>query len=163
MEELQWPVDICESCGFNLREATPKAKEKSNDASNRLKWTDFCPQCGRGMFVGDRVVPLPPSEVLTEREAKPVLSFLEDKELEKTKDTPSGILPDERGAALAKDKEENPDPEDLLSQEPATPPGETPEPGAIKSPSKGQYFCTKCASVHRLSSKVGKRHISCRE
>jgi len=77
MEELKWPVDICESCGFNLREATPTAKEKSNDASNRLKWTDFCPQCGRGMFVGDRVVPAPPSEVLTEREARPVLSFLE--------------------------------------------------------------------------------------
>lgn len=155
--ELKWPVVECESCGFNLREATPKAAEKSNDASGRLKWTDFCPKCGHGMFVGDRVLPMPNEEELARREAAPVLAYV--KEEVKAEGPPSGVPPDERGAALAIATDpENPDPEGQLSQEPKTNPEEKPEPGAIKPPGEGQYFCTKCTTNHNETSKLGKRH-----
>ena len=166
--ELQWPVDICESCGYNLREATPKAAEKSNDANGRLKWTDFCPKCGRGYFVGDRVEPAPPAEALAEMEAAPIISSGEDKEVKKAKAKVSGIPPDERGAALAKE-EENPDPENLVStnDEVATPAtvasSANQEPGAVKPPGKGQFFCTKCAANHHEKSAIGKRHLKYRE
>jgi len=163
MEELKWPVTKCEACGFDLREATPVAKEKGNDASGRLKWTDFCPKCGCGYFVGDRELPKPPAEALAEMEAAPILSYGEDKEVKKDKGKASGIPPDERGATLAKTEEENPDPENLLGTEVETTPDEKPEPGAVKPPGKGQYFCTKCAANHNETSKLGKRHLKYRE
>lgn len=173
MVELKWPVTECEACGFNLREATPVAREKSNDANGRLKWTDFCPKCGHGMFVGDRVLPTPTAEVLAEREAQAILKA-KSGEADESIDPehlvtpgkaevgkPSGVPPDQRGAALA---EENPDPEGLLGKEPeVTQPEETQEPGAIKPPGKGQYFCTHCASNHSENSKIGKRHNKYRE
>ena len=168
MEELKWPVVECEACGFNLREKAPKASEKSNDASSRLKWTDFCPKCGVGMFVGDRVLPAPTAEVLAEREATPALAFTEAKPTEgEPEGTPtgkaSGVPPDERGKALAK---ENPDPEGQLSKKPEPQIEEKPEPGAIKSPGKGEYFCTKCAGNHKDTDKpksIGLRHKKYRE
>ena len=163
--ELKWPVDICESCGFNLREKTPKAAEKANDVKGILKWTDFCPKCGVGMFVGDRFLTAPTAEELASRDAAPALSFVEDIKPEeaKPKGKPSGVPPDERGAALAKTEEENPDPEDLINQETKPQAEARPEPGAIKPPGKGEYFCTKCASNHKETSKIGQRHTKNRE
>lgn len=155
---LEWPVTICEACGFNLRETTPKANEKSNDANGRLNWTDFCPRCGRGYAVGDRVLPVPPAEVLSEIEAKPVLAYERDKELEgKEGEKASGVPPDKRGEALAVET----DPEGLLNQELKT--EEKLEPGTIKPPGEGQYFCTKCTSNHNETSKLGKRHSKFKE
>lgn len=165
MEELKWPVDVCESCGYNLREAAPKAAEKTNDANGRLKWTDFCPKCGRGMFVGDRVLPKPPEDV--DADVKSILSYEKDKGLEaKPEGKPSGVPPDKRGADLAA-KEENPDPEGLLGKklEVATPEAKA-EPGAIRPPGKGEYFCTKCVSNHKDTDKpksIGLRHKKYRE
>jgi len=162
METLKWPVDKCD-CGHNLREAEVRASEKSNDASGTLTWTCFCPECGRGYNVGGRELPTPTAEVLAEMEAAPVLSYVEDLKAEaKTESEPSGIPPDKRGAALAR-TEENPDPEGLLDQEVATQPEETPEPGGVKAPRKGQYFCTRCASNHNETSAIGKRHTKNRE
>lgn len=161
MEKLKWPVTKCEHCGFDLKEATPHEKEKGNDANGKLIWTDFCPKCGTGYQVGYRVVPKPTAEVLAEQEAAPVLSYVEEKAVERK---PSGIPPDERGKTLDKEKqEENPDPENLLGTEPQPEPA--PEPGAIRPPRKKEYFCTKCASIHSLkeTSKIGKRHLKYRE
>ncbi len=166
MEELKWPVTKCENpeCGFDFREAKPGQLEKGNDINGRLIWNAHCPKCGRGYQVGDRVLPKPPEEVAAEMEAAPVLTYEKDKELEvKTEGKASGILPDQRGADLANKEEENPDPEGLLSQESVVPPEEKPEPGAIKPPGKGQFFCTQCASNHNETSKVGKRHLKYRE
>ena len=165
MEEQKWPVDICESCGFNLREKTPKAAEKANDAKGILKWTDFCPKCGVGMFVGDRFLTAPTAEELASRDAAPALAFTEakpteDKSEAKPTPEPSGVPPDKRGAALA---EENPDPEGLINQETQPQAEAKPEPGAIKPPGKGEFFCTKCASNHKETSKIGKRHTKNRE
>jgi len=159
--ELKWPVTKCD-CGFDLREAEVKASEKSNDTSGNLTWTSFCPGCGRGYNVGARVKPKPPAEALAEMEAAPIISSGEEKEVEKDKGKASGIPPDKRGEALAKEKE-NPDPEGLLGAEAEAPHEETPEPGAIKPPGKGEFFCTKCASNHKEASKVGKRHSKFRE
>ncbi len=163
--ELKWPFVECEACGYNLREATPKAKEKANDPSNgKPIWTDFCPGCGHGYIVGDRVLPTPPAEVLAEREAAPAMSFVEEIKPEaKGKLEPSGVPPDKRGAALAK-TEEVTDPEGLLSKEPVTEePEDKPEAEAIRPPGQGEYFCTKCATNHRETSKVGARHTKNRE
>ena len=170
---LEWPMTKCDGCGNDLREATPKTSEKSNDESGRLKWTDFCPKCGVGMFVGERVLPSPTAEVLAEREGqavltKPSIKALEDADPEHqvtagkaTAGEVSGVPPDERGKALA---EENPDPEGQINQEAAvTPPEEKPEPGAVRPPGKGEFFCTKCASNHKEASKIGKRHTKNRE
>ncbi len=156
MEELKWPVDICESCGYNLREATPKAAEKSNDANGKLKWTDFCPTCGVGMFVGARVLPKPPEDV----ESSPILSYGNDEKLEtKPEGEPSGVQPDKRGAALAKAT----DPETQGASEPETVAEGTTGPGGVRPPGKDEYFCTKCASNHKETSKIGKRHSKNRE
>ncbi len=161
--ELKWPVVECEACGYNLRERTPRAAERSN-VNGKPNWTDFCPGCGHGYVVGERLLPAPTAEVLAERGAAPVLAYAEAKDLAKEVPEPSGVPPDKRGAALAKTEEENPDPEGLLTQEtqpPAT--EEISEPGAIKPPGEGQFFCTKCASNHKETSKIGKRHTKNRE
>ncbi len=168
MDEIKWPVDKCESCGYDLREATVKAAEKSNDSNGKLKWTGFCPKCGHGMFVGDRELPKPTEEEIAARESQ---AILKDKEtstgLEKfdpehqvtTGEQPIGevpnIPPDESGAALA---EGNPDPEGLLGEKTEKPSEGDPEPGAIRPPGKGEFFCTKCATNHRENSKVGNSH-----
>ena len=182
--ELAWPVTECEACGFNLREATPKASEKSNDESKRLKWTAFCPRCGKGYFVGDRSLPLPNEEELARRKDQAILTKEPVKGLkdldpehlitpgEVTSSEASGIPPDQRGKELT----EEIDPEGLLSQEPAPGPDGIAiianranaanldeEPGAVKPPGKGQFFCTKCASNHNEKSKVGVRHNKYRE
>ena len=163
MEELQWPVVECEACGFNLREATPKAAERSN-VNGRPNWTDFCPQCGHGYVVAERLLPAPTAEVLAERSAAPVLAFAEVKDLAKEASEPSGVPPDKRGEALAAETDpESPDPEGLLGKEPEHPPEDKPEPGAIQPPGKGQYFCTKCAGNHSETSGIGKRHSKNRE
>lgn len=159
MEVLKWPVTKCD-CGYDLREAEVRASEKSNDASGKLTWTCFCPGCGRGYNVGARGLPTPTAEVVAEMEAAPVMSYVEEKAV---KGKASGIPPDKRGAALAKKEEENPDPENLLGAGAETPPEEKSEPGAITPPGKGEYFCTKCASNHKETSKIGKRHTKNRE
>ncbi len=160
--ELAWPETKCEACNYDLREATPKASEKSNDEAKRLKWTDFCPRCGRGMFVGDRLEPMPPAEVLAEREAQAILKVKAiepgladlDPEHQVTPGDPfsgeaSGVDPEKRGKQLA----EETDPEGQLSSEPKTPPEEKQEPtGEV------MYWCTKCASNHMFTSKKGKEH-----
>ena len=164
--ELEWPVTKCEACDYDLREKTPRENEKSNDSSGRLKWTDFCPKCGYGYFVGDRVLPTPTADILAEIANQPVIgkqpidalaSFDPEHQVtpgEVATGEPSGIPPDERGADLA----EKLDPEGLLNNEPESPPEEKPEPGSIRPPGEGEYFCTKCASNHKETSGVGKRH-----
>ena len=160
--ELKWPVDKCEACGFDLREKTPRENEKSNDSSGRLKWTDFCPKCGYGYFVGDRVLPTPTADILAEIANQPVIgkqpidalaSFDPEHQVtpgEVTTGEPSGIPPDERGADLA----EKMDPEGLLQ----TPETEVASSTEGPAPREGQYWCTKCASMHNQTSKVGGRH-----
>jgi len=140
MEELKlaWPVDKCPTCNFDLREATPKATERGKDINGKLIWTDFCPQCGHGLVVGNRVLPPPPAEELARMEAAAILGGKSQPEV-------------------------NPDPEGQLSKEPRPPTKEKPETGAIPAPGPGQYFCTKCAANHNESSKIGKRHIKNRE
>ena len=160
--ELKWPVVECEACGYNLRERTPKAAERSN-VNGRPNWTDFCPECGHGMVVAERVLPAPTAEVLAERGAAPVLAYAEAEGLAKEVPKPSGVPPDVRGAALAKTEEENPDPEGLLTQETQPQAEVRPEPGAIRAPGEGEFFCTKCASNHKETSKIGKRHTKNRE
>ena len=171
---LAWPVVECEACGFNLRETTVKAAERSN-VNGRPNWTDFCPRCGHGYVVSERVLPVPPAEVLAEREAQAILKDnATGQGLEKFDPehliTPgvvsvgevSGVPPDKRGEQLA----ENLDPEGQLSQEPqeeSQQPEGAPEPDAIKAPGEGQFFCTKCAANHNLTSDIGKRHSKHRE
>ena len=165
MLKIEWPVDKCEACGFDLREATPKAAEKSNDANGKLKWTDFCPKCGHGYFVGDRTLPQPTAEEAALKAAQPVIGK-PDLKLDESVDPehqvtggkpatskPSGVPPDKRGADLAKIT----DPEKLLNAEVGgeAEPEVTPEKG---QPREGEYWCTKCASIHRETSKVGQRH-----
>ena len=165
MENIQWPVDKCDACGYDLREATPKANEKGNDAKGKLIWTDFCPKCGHGYIVGSRVLPKLSEEALAALAAAPVLSYIKDERLEgKTADAASGVPPDKRGEALAAETDpENPDPEGLTTQEPETPSEGEPELGAITPPGEGQYFCTKCAGNHNETSGVGKKHSKHRE
>ena len=173
MEEIKWPVVECEACGFNLREATPEARDKANDAKGKLTWIDYCPKCGHGYVVGDRVLPEPTAEVLAAREAQAILKKTATEGLEGSDPehqlTPgeapvgeaSGVQPDKRGADLAK---ENPDPENLINQESeVTKPKVPSEAGAIRPPGKGEYFCTKCASNHKETSGIGKRHSRHRE
>ena len=167
MVELNWPVTKCEACGFDLREKTPKANERSNDANGKLKWTDFCPKCGHGYFVGDRELPIPTAEEMAIKAAQPVINKKElkldesiDPEHQVTsgqpsKIEPSGVPPDKRGAELA----EKLDPEGLIQtpEAEATPVTEGP------SPVEGQYWCTKCAKIHFETSKAGKKHLKYKE
>lgn len=171
---LEWPVTKCEGCDFDLREVTPKANEKANDASGRLTWNDFCPKCGYGYPVGDRTLPRPNEEELARRANAPVIDNKPLKGLEEFDPEhqvtsgaaitaigeASGIPPDERGASLAED----PDPEKQLAEETeVTQPEEKPEPGAIRAPGENEYFCTKCASNHKEASAIGKKHTKNRE
>lgn len=174
--ELQWPIDKCESCGFDLREATPKANEKANDAAGRLTWNDFCPKCGHGYQVGERVIPQKTAEELAKLEAEKVVKK-EEAQLEKIEDLDpehqvslgtavvgkaSGIPPDKRGKDLAKkieasetgEVETGLDPEHQLESEDAgNLAGEHDLP-------EGQYWCTKCAKIHnKEKSKVGAKHL----
>lgn len=166
MADLKWSVTKCENpeCGFDFREAKPGQLEKGNDINGRLIWNAHCPKCGRGYQVGYRVLPKPPEEVVAEMEDAPVLIYGEERILkDKTEVKASGVPPDKRGADLAKKEEENPDPEGLLTQEPVAPPKEKVEPGGIKPPGPGEYFCTKHASIHRKDSKIGKSHLKYQE
>lgn len=167
MVELKWPVTKCESCGFDLREASPKASEKSNDANGKLKWTGFCPKCGRGYFVGDRELPKPTAEEIATTATQPVINKTAlkldesiDPEHQVTPGQPSkvnasGVPPDKRGAELA----EKLDPEGLLQ----TPEAEVTPKTEGPAPMEGQYWCTQCAKIHNETSKVGKRHLKYRE
>ena len=161
--ELAWPETNCEACNYALREDTPKAAEKSNDEGGRLKWTDFCPRCGRGMFVGDRGLPTPTAEVLAEREAQAILKVKTeevnpdfDPEHQVTPGEPfageaSGVDPEKRGKQLA----EETDHEDQLTKETEISPEgkqESSEEVAV------MYWCTKCAGNHMFTSKKGKEH-----
>ncbi len=148
--ELEWPVTKCENpeCGYDLRESKPGQLEKGNDTSGRLIWNAHCPKCGRGYEVGYRVVPTPPAEIQGEQALAPVLSYVEDK-------TVKEVAP-----------EENPDPEGLIGGKSEPVLEEKPEPGAIKPPGEGEYFCTKCAKNHKDTDKpksIGLRHKKYRE
>jgi len=146
MVELKWPVTKCESCDYDFREVEPKASEKSNDANGKLKWSDFCPKCGHGYFVADRVEAKPTAEAQAVSDARPVLSYVEDATVKPS--TP----------------QENPDPEGLLTQTAvAVETNPNPEPEAIRPPGKGEYFCTQCSYNHRETTKVGKKHLKYRE
>lgn len=178
--ELKWPVEKCEACGHDLREVRPKASEKANDEHGKLIWNDFCPECGHGMKVGDRLVPLKPAEILAQEEALKVVAQPAKIETFEAIDPehqivegevptgkPSGIPPDKRARALVNKSEgqgagegetaEVIDPENQLGQTEETT-GETLGPGEPHAPGKGQYWCTKCASIHNETSGVGKRH-----
>lgn len=87
MQELKWPVDNC-SCGFDLTAVAPRAKDKafSEDGLRRPMWADFCPKCGRGHVVGERVIPVPKEP----GQGKPILKSPE-KEGAKTVPDPDAI------------------------------------------------------------------------
>lgn len=145
MDELKWPVIKCEDCDYDLREATVKATEKGLDPSGRLVWTDFCPKCGHGYQVGLRTEPAKP---LPEDESIPIIQYIKDEDLKPTPQPPEGSDVDPEGQLI----------------EPSEPVAESqPEPEAIRPPGEGEYFCTKCASNHKETSKVGKRHLKYRE
>ncbi len=164
MEGLKWPVDTCETCGTDLTDVIPKQQEKSNDESGRLKWTGFCPGCGHGMFVGDRVLPKANEEELARRAAAPVLSkdtTLRDADPEGqlggavVQGEASGVPPDERAAALAKADgvaaSDVVDPENQLGND-------QPEPELTADPDalpENMYWCTKHARRHERTSAVG--------
>jgi len=169
--KLAWPVDKCE-CGYDLREAIPKANEKANDASGRLTWNDFCPRCGHGYQVGLRLVPALPADELARQEAEKVVAKVAPAEVFADVDpehqiTPgpvavgeaSGIPPDKRAKMLVNKSEPQSeesgiiDPENQLGVEP-----ESPGVDEAHAPREGQYWCTKCASMHNQTSKVGGRH-----
>ena len=167
MEGLKWPVDTCETCGTDLTGVIPKQNEKGNDVSGRLKWTDFCPGCGHGMFVGDRVLPKANEEELARRAAAPVLSkdtTLRDADPEGqlggavVQGEASGVPPDERAAALAKADgvaaSDVVDPENQLGNEEAEP-ELTADPDAMP---EGMFWCTKCAGRHEKTSGIGSKH-----
>jgi len=82
MEELKWPVEICENCFFLLARVEAKPKDKtglSSDGQRKPMWTDYCPRCGKGYQVGYVNVPKP--HELTE--LKPIITLPSpDKELE---------------------------------------------------------------------------------
>lgn len=154
MEELKlaWPVDKCPACNYDLREKTPKATEKGLDTNGKLIWTDFCPQCGHGLVVGNRELPPPPAEELARMEAAPIIGG----------ETKPEVNPDPEGQ-LNKEKPSDDPPLHFEGEQVGITTEEKPEPGAITAPGPGHYFCTKCAANHNESSKIGKRHIKNRE
>ena len=181
--ELAWPVDKCETCDRDLTEVRPKTAEKANDEFDKLTWNDFCPRCGHGYKVGDRLVPAKPAEVLAQEEIDKVVPKtapghninLEDIDPEHqvtpgeaATSKPSGIPPDERArtlpvgegdtAPMAGAEPEAVDPENQLNQEEETPADEQPAQGEPKTPMENQYWCTRCASIHMKDSGIGQKH-----
>lgn len=178
--ELKWPVTKCEACGHDLREVRPKASEKANDEHGKLIWNDFCPECGHGYKVGDRLVPLKPAEIVAQEEALKVVAQPAKLETFESIDPehqivagevptgkPSGIPPDKRAKALVKKSEgqgagegetaEVIDPENQLGQQEETV-EEPPGPGEPHTPMENQYWCMKCAGLHFKDSGKGKKH-----
>ena len=137
MDELKWPVDKCENpkCGFDLREVTCKAKDKTGLSSDGLKtpmYTAYCPQCGKGYQVG--FVEIPEKKVMTQEK---VLA---------TVPSPNQVP-------------EEPEPEPYIEPKGKA---QTIHPGKVekpRSPNPGEFLCFKCSSIHRETSKVGKKHL----
>jgi len=174
MAELAWPVTKCENpkCGFEFNGTKPKPKDRalSEDGMRKPMWSDFCPKCGRGYIVGERVIPeprvigqiaplgkpLPPptadeifevtAEVEKEPEPEPEVVFVDE-----VKPLPSNLvygIP-ETESPLAETFERV---------------NETAEPKADSKPLRGdEYFCTFCERVHRKNTKPGKHHIQYQE
>lgn len=135
MEGLKWPVDKCEKCGHDFTQREPRAYDKalSEDGSGALKWADFCPQCGKGYIVGDRV-PFSQRSV----SAKVITSQAEI----------IASAPDRRKAKAGLT-------DDLYDPDKPKGPQRTLKPS--------EFWCTKCALVHRESSKQGANHLKYKE
>lgn len=135
MDGLKWPVENCVNCGKDLTEVIPHPREKSlsEDGSGGLKWSDFCPVCGRAEIVGDRVIPVPRTV-----STKVITSQAE-------------ILASAPGARKAEAESTN------EFYNPDKPQG----PQRTLKPS--EFWCTKCAVIHRESSKQGSKHLKYKE
>lgn len=168
MDGLKWPVEKCEACNLDLTEQIPKQAEKSNDEHGNLKWTDFCPRCGYGMFVGERVLPAPNAEELARRAAAPIMkqsNVLRDADPEGqiggavATAEPSGVPPDERGAAQAAESDggsADADPEGQLAGEGSV----DSKVGQPEDPMPdNMYWCTKHAKRHERTSAIGIKHL----
>lgn len=69
--KINWPVDKCDNCDFDLREVTPRERDKSGLSEDGLKtkmYTDYCPKCGRGYQVG--IISIPPENETVEAKSK---------------------------------------------------------------------------------------------
>lgn len=135
MDDLKWPVDKCEHCGFDLREVTPTGKDKTGLSSDGLKkkmWTDYCPKCGMGYQVGYVEIPVP-KEMTQEK------IILELPSPDKAPEEPAPepfVEPKGKAQTLHPGKVEKP-----------------------RSPNPGEFLCSKCTTIHRESSKIGKKHL----
>lgn len=146
MEGIKWPVDKCEHCGYDLTEVIPRPSTKalSEDGSGKPMWSDHCPQCGKGYIVGERGIPVPRG--LSVKVISSQAEIL-------------ATAPGEREAKAKLKKAQAPAlaPENLYS--PDT--DKTHELHRSLRPS--EYWCTKCACVHREKSKQGTRHLKYKE
>lgn len=148
MEGMKWPVERCNHCDFDLTGIEPHARDKSlsEDGSGKPMWSDFCPQCGRGYVVGVR-------EIATPRGLSVQSQTVELK------------APAQREVLVEKDKSlgiASPAPSEFY--EPVVKAEETLKDSAEKRPKRSdEYWCTKCAKIHREGTKQGKNHLKFRE
>ena len=136
MDELKWPVDKCENekCGFDLGEVEAKPRDKtglSDDGLKKKMYSDYCPKCGRGYQVG-YVEILKPKEMTQEK----LIQTLPSPDKAPDEPTPEPFVePKGKVQTIHPGKAEKP-----------------------RSPNLGEFLCPKCHSIHRETSKVGKKH-----
>ncbi|MFA5377307.1 MAG: hypothetical protein WC455_16270 [Dehalococcoidia bacterium] len=132
---LEWPVKTCQ-CGLNLWEHQPFQEEAGKDENGKLIWTCHCPGCGRGYIVGPRV------------EVKPRPVGFDN-----------ALTPQPRPGTIVTDL-----PQDPTGRKPAPEDEEEEVIGApdAMSPAEmlpGSYWCGKCNTGHRETSKLGRGHL----
>ena len=150
MEGIKWPVDKCVNCGKDLTEVVARPYEKSSCKDGSDSWSDHCPQCGKGYIVGERSAPIQRGV-----SAKVILSQAEI----------IASAPGERKAKATTEPQPAPEPEP--EKAPESPPDNIYDPEKTHEPhrstKKGEFFCTKCASIHQESSKQGAKHLKFKE
>jgi len=133
MEGIKWPVDNCVNCGKDLTGVEAREKEKSRSKDGEDSWSDHCPQCGKGYIVGKRGAPI----------QRGVSAKIITSQAEILATAPGG----RKAGAGPTDDLYNPD---------------KPH-GPRRDTLKGEFWCTKCAGIHRESSKQGTNHLKYKE
>ena len=131
---LEWPKKVCD-CGNNLWEQQVFPEEQGLDENGKLIWNCHCRYCGRGYMVGPRV------------EVKPrAVGYDATLTPQPRPGTITDIAQDPTGRKSAPEDDE----EEVIGPADAKPTAEM---------LPGSYWCGKCNTGHRETSKLGRGHL----